>query len=197
VCSTPGLSRERFAPIARHLKRMAPDGFEDSRVIAETYRLYAETLEGISSPRHSPADARSAGRIRSPSATRLPDAALLHRVAHHYAFEPTASLTARARDRDWTIAGRETLRPLVRAQIRPAGRRRPGRRRTARTGAADRCSSPREAIGSRAAGQRDDPAGEDFADRAPRLGPRPARRGAAPRPSPVPIYTRQRVLMRP
>jgi phosphoserine phosphatase len=197
------VSRERFAPIGRHLASMAPDGFEDSRVIAETYRLYAETLEGVSCGaidallaevweaqrddlfdfvRPLVAELRGAGfvpmlisggvdelvamlaaecgidhhrgmrlerragvftggvaataglpkdlvaqslagrhRIRWSQSIAvgdsLPDAALLHRVGHPYAFEPTPSLTARARERGWTITGRETLEPLVRARF--------------------------------------------------------------------------------
>jgi HAD superfamily phosphoserine phosphatase-like hydrolase len=47
----------------------------------------------------------------------LPDAALLSRVGHAYAFEPTPALAGRARAGGWTVCGRDTLRPLVRARL--------------------------------------------------------------------------------
>lgn len=63
----------------------------------------------------------------------LPDADLLQRVGHPYAFEPTPALAGRARAAGWTICGRDTLRPLVRARlgIRLAG---DGRRPAGETG---------------------------------------------------------------
>jgi hypothetical protein len=47
----------------------------------------------------------------------LPDAALLERVGHPCAFEPTPALARRARDGGWTVTGRDTLRPLVRTRL--------------------------------------------------------------------------------
>jgi hypothetical protein len=42
------VSRERLGVIGRHLASLPPDGFEDPAVIAETYRLYGETVRGVS-----------------------------------------------------------------------------------------------------------------------------------------------------
>jgi phosphoserine phosphatase len=47
----------------------------------------------------------------------LPDADLLDRVGHPYAFEPTPALAGRARAGGWTVCGRDTLRPLIRARV--------------------------------------------------------------------------------
>ncbi|HWH11613.1 MAG TPA: haloacid dehalogenase-like hydrolase [Solirubrobacteraceae bacterium] len=197
------VSRDDLAPIGRHLASMAPDGFEDAGVIAETYRLYGQTLRGVScdaidalvneawegqrddlfgfvrplvadlrdagfvpmlisggihelvgllaadlgidryrgmrleraagvftgrvapaagAPKHEVAHALAGGRsIRWSQSVAvgdsLPDADLLGRVGHPYAFEPTPALAARAREHGWTITGRETVRPLVRARL--------------------------------------------------------------------------------
>jgi phosphoserine phosphatase len=197
------VSAEAFAPIGLHLAGLASDGFEDAGVVAETYRLYAETLRGVSCVpvdtllaetwtaqrddlfafvRPLVAELRHAGfvpmlisggihelvgmlaaelgidRYRGMSLERargvftggvapsfgapkdevaralaggrsirwsqsiavgdsLPDAELLRRVGHPYAFEPTPALAARARLDGWTITGRETLEPLVRARL--------------------------------------------------------------------------------
>jgi len=47
----------------------------------------------------------------------LPDAALLERAGHPFAFEPTPALGKRARDEAWPVADRETLLPLVRSRV--------------------------------------------------------------------------------
>jgi phosphoserine phosphatase len=197
------VSGERFAPLRRHLAAMPPDGFEQAAVIAETYRLYAELVRGVSCEafdeilgqvwerqrgdlfgfvaplvgelrdagfvpmlisgglhelvgllaselgvehyrgmRLERAGGGFSGRVSRPAGVpkdeiardlaagrvirwsdsvavgdSLPDAALLARVGHPLAFEPTPSLAGRARERGWMVCGRDTLRPIVQARL--------------------------------------------------------------------------------
>jgi phosphoserine phosphatase len=156
----------RLTVVKRDLAQLPPDKFEDPRVIHATYRLYGETLAGVSCAavdrpledvwalqrddlfgfvRPLVGELRDAGFVpllisggihelvglmaaliggRSirwsesiAVGDALPDADLLERVGHPYAFEPTPSLAGRARAGGWTICGRDSLRPLIRSRL--------------------------------------------------------------------------------